>query len=281
MMQRSRRTAVFAVVTGLLTAGTLVATMPAAHANIGGFCNGSGEAATCNVTETISAPASVTIGVTATDNGEATVTWSVSCTLNGTTAAESGGTTSETPVQDALALPSTAAGQCTVSATVSLPTTESTNELTVAMTYTTGASPTPSPTPTSPVSNAPYHQYKGYAGKCLDDSGNSSAIRAKVQIWTCGASDKAQYWQFTGGELVHNGLCVNDQHSGGNGSHVILYSCNGAANEIWTHLANGEFKLKANGGQYCLDDPAYSTRSGTQLIVWTCKDSSNQRWSQS
>src|ERR1700722_13343174 len=121
MMQRSRRTAVFAVVTGLLTAGSLTATMSAAQANVAGFCDGSGAAATCTVTETIVAPASITVGVTATVNGEATITSTVSCTLNGTTAATSGGTTTETPVQDALTLPATAAGQCAVSAKVTQP----------------------------------------------------------------------------------------------------------------------------------------------------------------
>ena len=78
--------------------------------------------------------------------------------------------------------------------------------------------------------------------------------------------------------LQHNGLCLNDQHSGGNGSKIILYTCNNASNETWTHRSNGEFVLKANGGHLCLDDPAYSTRNGTQLDVWTCKDSVNQRW---
>ena len=66
--------------------------------------------------------------------------------------------------------------------------------------------------------------------------------------------------------------------NGGNGSKVILYSCNGGANEIWTHKSNGEFVLKANGGKYCLDDPASSTHNGTQLIVWTCKNRANQHW---
>jgi hypothetical protein len=74
------------------------------------------------------------------------------------------------------------------------------------------------------------------------------------------------------------GKCLNDRRSGGNGSRVILYTCNGGANEIWTHHTNGEFVLKANGGTYCLDDPASSTHDGTQLIVWTCKNSANQHW---
>jgi hypothetical protein len=59
---------------------------------------------------------------------------------------------------------------------------------------------------------------------------------------------------------------------------VILYTCNGAANEIWSHRFNGEWVLSAKGGKLCLDDSAYSTTNGTPLIVWTCKDSANQRW---
>jgi Ricin-type beta-trefoil lectin domain len=279
MMQRSRRTAVFAVVTGVLTAGTLTATMSAAHANVAGFCDGSGAAATCTVAETIAAPATVTVGVTATVNGEATITSTVSCTLNGTTASTSGGATAKTPAQDALALPATAAGQCAVSATVTLPTTDSTNALSVALTYTTAASPSPSPSPTSSAPAAG-RVIIGYGNKCADDNGNSSANKAKVQIWTCNTSDKAQLWTYSGGELIHNGKCLNDQAWGGNRTKQILYTCNHALNELWTHLANGEFVLNAKGYKLCLDDPAYSTKNGTQLIVYTCKNSTNQRWHQ-
>lgn len=55
--------------------------------------------------------------------------------------------------------------------------------------------------------------------------------------------------------------------------------CNGSANEIWVHKSNGEYVLKANGSSLCLDDPAYSTANGTQLIVYTCSGTRNQRWS--
>jgi hypothetical protein len=282
MMQRSRRTAVFAVVTGLLTAGTLTATMStAAHANVAGFCNGSGTAATCTVTESIAGPATITVGVTATTNVEATVDSTVSCTLNGTTAATSGGTTSETPAQDLLMLPATAAGQCAVSATVTLAATVPpvTNALTVALTYTTAASPSPSPSPTASAP-ATGRVIIGYGNKCVDDNGNSSANKAKVVIWTCNASDKAQLWTYSSGELIHNGKCLNDQAWGGNRTKQILYTCNRALNELWTHLSNGEYVLNAKGYKLCLDDPAYSTKNGTQLIVYTCKNSTNQRWHQ-
>jgi hypothetical protein len=278
MMQRSRRTAVYAVVTGLLTAGTLTATMTTAHANVAGFCNGSGTAANCKVTETITAPTSVTVAATATVNGTATVSWSATCTpTSGSAAATSGGTAGTTPLSVPLVLAFAAPASCNVSATVSLPSTDATNTLNVAMTYTTAASASPSPSPTSTSPATSGYEIKGYDGKCLDAAGNSSANRTKVQIWTCG-NDRAQKWTYSNGELIHNGACANDQRSGGSGSKVIMYTCNHAKNELWTDLANGELVNNAQGYKLCLDDPAYSTRNGTQLIVYTCHNSSNQHW---
>jgi hypothetical protein len=119
---------------------------------------------------------------------------------------------------------------------------------------------------------------KGYGGKCADDNGNSSAPRTKIQIWSC-VNDASQQWSFSGGELKHGSMCMNDQGTGGSGTKVISWSCNGAANEIWSHNARDEYVLKARDGTLCLDDPAYSTKNGTQLIVYTCKDGANQHWS--
>ncbi len=283
MMQRSRRAIVYALLTGLLTIGAITGSVTVAAANVAGFCNGSGAAATCTVTETIVAPTTVTVGVNATTNGDATVTWTASCMLDGTTAAVSGATTSMTPAQDALTpLPATAGGTCSVSAAVSLTTADSANTLNVAMTYTTSATASPSPSASASASSAPPssgHLVQGYMGKCVDDAGNSSGNGAKVQIWTCNSFDKAQLWTYSNGELVHNNKCLNDKAWGGNGAKVILYSCNHALNELWTHQSNGQYVLNARGYKLCLDDPAYSTRNGTQLIVYTCKDSANQRWS--
>jgi hypothetical protein len=278
-MQRSRRFAASVAAIGLLTLGGITAGIEAAQANVAGFCHGSGKAASCPLNATIAAPASVTVGVTATTNGLATVTWTATCTLDGTTDTVSSATSSTTPAQVPLTpLPATAGGQCTVKAVVSLPTTDATNALTAAMTYTVGASPSASPSPTPPPTSVG-HVVQGYAGKCLDDAGNSSANRAKVQIWNCDTFDKAQLWTYSSGELIHNGKCANDQAWGGNGTKVILYTCNGALNELWTHQSNGQYVLNAKGYKLCLDDPAFSTRNGTQLIVYTCKDSANQRWS--
>ena len=120
------------------------------------------------------------------------------------------------------------------------------------------------------------HEITGYGGKCADDKGNSSAVRAKVQIWSC-VNDASQQWSFTSGELKHGSLCMNDQGNAGNGGHVILWTCNGASNEVWNHTSSGQYVLKSNG--LCLDDPAYSTRNGTQLELYRCNNGANQHWS--
>lgn len=275
MMQRSRRAAVYALVTGLLAMGGITAGISAASANTAGFCSASGAKATCTETQTIGTPAAITVSakLTAGTAQDATIAWSATCSLSGQSAKVTGGSTSMTPVSDNLILPFNDPDSCTVSATVTL---SGTGSVLLSLTYAPATSPTPSPSPTP--SNLPYHQFKTFANKCLDDSGNGAAIRTKIIIWTCNAGDKAQYFTYYNGVLQHNGLCLNDQHSGGNGSKVILYSCNGGSNETWTHRSNGELVLKANGGKLCLDDPAYSTRNGTQLDVWSCKNSSNQRW---
>ncbi|MGH3196424.1 MAG: ricin-type beta-trefoil lectin domain protein [Streptosporangiaceae bacterium] len=263
--------------TALLTAGAITAGVTAASANTAGFCSASGTKATCTETQKINSPDTITVAVTLEQgtSQDATVAWTATCSLAGQTAATKGGSTSTTPVTDALTLPFTDPDSCTVSATGTL---SGTGQMLVDLTYTPAASPSPTPSPTPTSSPAP--EFRGYGGKCLDDAGNGSADRTKIQIWTCNSRDKAQGWTYHGGELIHNGKCANDQRFGGNGSKVILYTCNGASNEIWTHHTNGELVLKANGGKYCLDDPAYSTRNGTQLIVYSCKDSANQRWHQ-
>jgi Ricin-type beta-trefoil lectin domain len=296
MMRGSRRLIVTAMA-GLLAAGAIAATTASLEAANAAtevdYCLGTSSdnpAYTCTVMGTVASPSAITVAVT--DDGtnvNEDVTVSVttlSCTDNTGTASEpASSTTGMTPLTDnVLPLPATADGQCTVTATVSLAAAEPTgftpSEFTATLSYTpaSSASPTPTATATSP-SSAPVHPVKGYDGKCVDDNRNSSANRAKVQIWTCSGTDQAQSWTYSHDELIHTGKCLNDQYAGGSGSHVILYTCNGASNEKWTELANGELRLQARGGTLCLDDPAYSTRNGTQLIVYTCKDSRNQRWS--
>jgi Ricin-type beta-trefoil lectin domain len=274
MMNSSCRAAIYTALTGLLAAGAITMGVTAASANTAGFCSASSTStvkATCTVTEKISTPADITVSITMESGAQQTASsaWTAICDTEKT----SGGSTSMTPVTEDVTMATSNPASCTVTATGTLSTNSGT--MLVALKY-DPASASPSPSPTTP--SGPVRVYRGLGGKCVDDAGNSSALRAKVVIWTCNSHDAAQKWVFSGGKLMHNGMCLNDQRSGGNGSKVILYTCNGGANELWTHKSNGEFVMKANGGKYCLDDPASSTHNGTQLIVWTCKNGTNQHW---
>ena len=172
-------------------------------------------------------------------------------------------------------LPPTADGTCTVNASATLNSTVKARvEFTGEVTY--GPAGTTS-TPTSP-SSAPVHPIKGFDGKCVDDKRNSSANGTKIVIWTCSGTDQAENWKFSNNEFIHNGKCLNDQGNAGIRGKVILYTCNGASNEKWLELANGELELQGHGGNLCLDDPRSSTTNGTQLILYTCTDAANQKW---
>jgi hypothetical protein len=294
MIRISPRAAFRTALTGLLAAGAITVGVSTANANVAGFCSGTGTApagtnpgttAGCIVVNNnISKPATIffNVNMTSGSNQVVNTTWRASCTLAGDTEVNSGGGAATTPTTLTLVLPFPAPDSCQVTvsanqAKVSKPAVTLSVSLQFAPQQ--SATPTPSPTPTSGSGGSGTHTiYRGLGGKCVDDKGNSSANGAKAIIWTCNSSDMAQAWTYTNGYLKHNGMCLNDQRTGGNGSKVILYSCNNGANEQWTHKTNGEFVMKAKGGQYCLDDPASSKKDGTQLIVWKCNNGTNQHW---
>jgi hypothetical protein len=274
MMRRSRRLAVALAVSGLVAAGTFAATQLVAHANVAGTCTGYTGGAFCSVDETINAPTSISVSLTASPAQWGTFNYTLQCTLNGqsTTTTGSDALLSPPTATVSIALPYTHPDSCTVAVNGNLPNEQPDNVLTVTVSYTTGSSTS---------SSGPVPLVSGYDGKCLDARGNGSANGTEVILWTCNSTDSAQGWTFTSGELRHNGKCANDQASGGSGSKMVLWACNGAANEKWSHTgSDGEFLLSLpSHGFLCLDDPGYSKTNGTQLIVYACHDSGNQRWS--
>ena len=263
-MKRLSRLAAAVAMTGLLTTGAITASTAAASASTAfGSCSAQGDYAICDASGTATRPVTITVSVTSSPDQ------SVFVSLGRPRAprapgrgAHQGSFTAQTPVSRAISHPYYQPDSCIVSADAQLQAGRQQHPcLAVLLADRCAASS---------------HEIKGYAGKCADDNGNSSAPRTKVQIWNC-VNDASQQWSFSNGELKHGSMCMNDKGTGGSGSPVILWSCNGAANETWTHNASGEYVLKANG--LCLDDPAYSTRNGTQLDVYRCNGGSNQRWS--
>jgi hypothetical protein len=300
MMRKPRRLVVALAVSALVAAGGVTAGLAAgANTVAGATCTEVASPTEGNVCEintaTVSDPSSITLVVTlksgdGQNDQDVEVNWTGSCGYQGPeTESMSSPFNSPTkvPISTAAAvninvpLPAPDPYWCEIDpATARLvavdgSTTDNatTGSYTMAVDYTPQASATPSPSANVPL-------IKGYDGKCLDDKGNSSANRTEVIIWTCNSAQAAQGWKFTDGELVHDGKCANDRGNGGSGTKVILWACTHAPDETWSHTgSDGEFVLgSTTHGQLCLTDPDHSTANRTQLIVYPCRNTSNQHW---
>jgi hypothetical protein len=264
ILNRFRRLAASVTVTGFMVLGAVAAGAAVANAGTIGSCSSQGEFALCAASGTATKPLIITVTVTASPNQTIDANWSMGCSVGFSSGGSSGSFTATTPVTRTLSMPFPHPDSCDVSAAAGL--LNGSGSIHVAI-----ASSSTLPPP-------PVHAIKGYAGKCVDDTANSSAKGTKIELRSCDKT-AAQNWAYSSGHLEHNGKCANDQGNGGSDSKVILYTCTKAANDIWTHKSNGEYVLKARNGKLCLDDPGYSKKNGTQLVVYTCKDTANQRWS--
>jgi hypothetical protein len=57
---------------------------------------------------------------------------------------------------------------------------------------------------------------------------------------------------------------------------VIIWSCNGQANQQWNVNANGTITGAQSG--LCLDADSAATANGTKIILWSCNGQTNQQW---
>ncbi|UXY17776.1 ricin-type beta-trefoil lectin domain protein [Streptomyces cynarae] len=123
---------------------------------------------------------------------------------------------------------------------------------------------------------APARVQSGIAGKCLDVNGANTADGTAVQIWSCNGAANQLWSLYTDGTLRSMGKCLDA--AGGN-------TANGTKVQIWAcHGGSNQVWQPYNGGYRnpasgrCLDDPGSSTADGTQLVLWDCNGGSNQKW---
>ena len=169
MMHRSRRAAIYAALTGLLTAGAVTAGVTAASANTAGSCSAASTStvkAHCTVLKTISNPATIwyTVSMTSGANQDVSVNWIAKCTLGGDTEQNFGGSVAMTPTnKEFLVIPfPTPPDSCDITVTATLGTNSG------AMQLVASYAPDPnisSPTPSASPAPGPVHGYKGFGGK--------------------------------------------------------------------------------------------------------------------
>jgi hypothetical protein len=61
-----------------------------------------------------------------------------------------------------------------------------------------------------------------------------------------------------------------------NGTRVVIWDCNGQANQQWNVNANGTITGVQSG--LCLDASGNGTANGTLLHLWACHGGTNQQW---
>jgi hypothetical protein len=289
---RSMKQAVVAIATGgLLVAGGTIAGISlmqgSAKADNAASCVANlGSGSECHLDDaTVPDPSDIYVQLTSptgTKSLEANLTWTVSCPS--TAAAQSGSAVTEIPSVTYLAtgVDLSSSESCTVTVNLQIVNFSGTTENAAmwlnydegtGVASSSGSSTGSSGVPTGGVTGV----IKGYDGKCVDDSGNSSSLRAKVDSWSCNKGS-AQNWRYASGMLVHNGLCLNDKGNAGAGGQLILYTCNGSADELWVHQLNNTYELKAHNWTLCLTIPGFSKKNGTQLQADTCRNNSAQHW---
>ncbi|WP_246508913.1 glycoside hydrolase family 11 protein [Actinocrinis puniceicyclus] len=78
---------------------------------------------------------------------------------------------------------------------------------------------------------------------------------------------------------VGAGKCLDDPNSTTTlGTQQQIYTCNGAANQTWTHNSSNELTLSVGGSTLCLDANGKGTTAGTKVIVYSCNGQTNQQW---
>jgi len=78
---------------------------------------------------------------------------------------------------------------------------------------------------------------------------------------------------------VGSGKCLDDPNSSTTGgTQQDIYTCNGGANQNWTHTSSNQLTLTVAGTTLCLDANGKGTTAGTKVIVWSCNGQTNQQW---
>ncbi|MGW2830194.1 glycoside hydrolase family 27 protein [Streptomyces sp. NPDC001286] len=79
---------------------------------------------------------------------------------------------------------------------------------------------------------------------------------------------------------VGSGKCLDVPNSTTTaGTQVEIWTCNGGANQTWTHTASDQLTVYSGSGQMCLDAYDNQTTPGTKVEIWQCNGQSNQQWS--
>ena len=106
----------------------------------------------------------------------------------------------------------------------------------------------------------------GIDGYCLDARGDSSALNATIDSWSCNGTD-AQNWVATNNSLVHDKKSCLSIFNNGNaiGDKIVSSPCSGKPSQIWMAAVGG---YENPSSADCLEIP--NNQTNAQLILAHC-----------
>ncbi|SDJ00903.1 Dienelactone hydrolase [Lentzea albidocapillata subsp. violacea] len=111
------------------------------------------------------------------------------------------------------------------------------------------------------------------SGKCVDVPGRVQTNGTGLIIWTCNGAANQHWTRTAAGELRIYGNS-KCMDASGQGARVTINSCNGGSGQKWTVGTNGTVTNAASAG--CLDTGG--TADNAPVIVTTCNGGSGQIW---
>jgi hypothetical protein len=118
------------------------------------------------------------------------------------------------------------------------------------------------------------------ANRCIDVPFSSTTDNTGVEIFDCNAGDNQAWNQQSDGTIrvANSGKCLDS--FGGPQSQIrdpaVIFACNGSPTQRWRFLGDGTIHNVANGR--CLDVSGAGTANRTPVIMFTCQNSANQRF---
>jgi hypothetical protein len=123
--------------------------------------------------------------------------------------------------------------------------------------------------------------YEGVMTTGYASASTEAAVQANIVAAGYGSGGGSTGGGGTSGALhaVGAGKCVDVPNSTTtSGTQVQIYSCDGQANQAFTHNSTGELTVTDAGVTDCLDANGKGTTNGTKVIIYPCNGQSNQQW---
>ncbi|WP_432837297.1 RICIN domain-containing protein [Dactylosporangium sp. CA-092794] len=151
-------------------------------------------------------------------------------------------------------------------------------------------SPTPSPTPTQAtaalLAARPTLMRPDHSGLCLQANPGNGGNANQVP---CDGNNATMLWVpqlITGTQDVFRFVNAADNRcldvngaSKDNGAQILIWDCNGGANQVWRLVRDGDgYRLLSLNSNKCIGIDNGNPAPGAVARQWDCDGSTNQRW---